>query len=117
MNTKSSGEVNFIIYKKKGDSAYTAVCLDFDIVETGDNPDKLRQSIEEAARMHIATVLEMKLSEDLLNRHAPAEYWDYARKVVADYEQSLERDERRQKHKAPSLSDIWMRNTQELLPA
>ena len=120
MNTKTNGEINFIIFKDKKDDSYTAVCLDFDIVEQGSDPSALRLSIEEAARMHLETVREFNLDEKLLNRHAPKSYWDRARVAVAAYEESLERDTRKSytgNHKKSSLRDIWMRNPQELLPA
>ena len=115
MNTKRSGAVNFIIYKDIKDSLYTAVCLDFDIVEQGINPELLRKSIEDAAKMHVETVINMNLNENLLNRKAPKVYWNRAKKAVAAYENSLE-DEAYKREKL-SLRDIWVRNTQELVGA
>lgn len=113
MNTKQSGSVNFIIFKDTKDSLYTAVCLDFDIVEQGEDPNALRISIEEAAKMHVETVINMNLDETLLNRNAPKPYWNRARKAVADYEESLE--EASTKNKKLSIRDIWVRNPQELV--
>lgn len=117
MNTKESGEVNFIIFKEKDNDEYTAVCLDFDIVESGDDIEFLRKSIEEAAKMHIETVRGFGLDDALLNRHAPEAYWDVAKKVVADYDKSLARERDYVTHPMPSLRDLWTRSTRELLPA
>ncbi|MGB4762087.1 MAG: hypothetical protein WBP12_01865 [Candidatus Saccharimonas sp.] len=116
MNTRSSGEVNFIIFKDSNDGDYTAVCLDFDIVEQGSDLNALRDSIEEAAQMHIETIMQMNLDEKLLNRRAPEVYWNRARRAVAAYEESLDR-RIGEKPKVQNIRDIWTRNTQELLPA
>ncbi len=117
MNTKRSGEVNFIIFKEKTGDSYTAVCLEFDIVETGNDLEFLRKSIEEAAKLHIETVRDFNLDDSLLNRHAPKAYWDMARQVVADYESSLVKEHANQSHSMSLLRDLWTRNTLELLPA
>ena len=109
MNTKAGGEVNFIIYKDSKANEYTAVCLDFDIIETGDDPDELRLSIEEAARMHITTIIEQGLSDKLLNRPAPVKYWNIAKKW-----QSITR---RHLSANPVSLDMWLRDTKELVPA
>ncbi|KKR85919.1 MAG: hypothetical protein UU32_C0027G0010 [Candidatus Woesebacteria bacterium GW2011_GWB1_41_10] len=74
INTKESGLVEFLVYKE-GDS-YVGVCLTFDIIEEGNNPTELQRSIKEAAELHLETVIKNKLSDELLNRHAPAEYWE-----------------------------------------
>ena len=132
MNTKAGGEVNFIIYKDSKANEYTAVCLDFDIIETGDDPDELRLSIEEAARMHITTIIEQGLSDKLLNRPAPVKYWNIAKKMAEHYEASLERDYHSKQISAKSATtktkagkskahpvslDMWLRDTKELVPA
>ena len=73
-NTKERGVVEFLTYKE-GD-AYIGVCLTFDIVEEGTSPIELMRSITEAAELHLETVVKNNLSEDLLNRYAPEEYWE-----------------------------------------
>ncbi|MFA5013423.1 MAG: hypothetical protein WC520_02545 [Candidatus Paceibacterota bacterium] len=72
-NTKSKGFVEFFVYKEK--DAFIGVCLTFDIVEEGKDPKKLMDSLHEAALLHIKTVIDKNLSDDLLNRYAPVEYW------------------------------------------
>jgi predicted RNase H-like HicB family nuclease len=113
MNTKTSGAVNFIIYKDTKGSDYTAVCLDFDIVEHGSDPNALRESIEEAAQLHIETIVDMNLNEKLLNRRAPEIYWNRARRAVAAYEESLEKNSLKGTNRL-RIRDIWTRNSQEL---
>jgi len=72
-NTKKRGMVEFLFYKEK--NRYIGVCLTFDIVEEGKDLKKLRQSLEESARLHLKVVIKKNLSEDLLNRYAPEKYW------------------------------------------
>jgi hypothetical protein len=73
-NSKKQGIVEFTLFKE--DDHYVAVCLTFDIVLEGDDPSVLKQEIVRAAQLHLQTVSEMGLSEELLNRPAPKEYWD-----------------------------------------
>ncbi len=73
-NTKQSGTTEFLVYKE--DSGYVGVCLTFDIVEEGSDPIELMKSIKEAAELHLETVMKNDLSDELLNRYAPNEYWE-----------------------------------------
>ena len=72
-NTKEGGVVEFLTYKEG--KAYIGVCLTFDIVEEGADPVALARSLKEAAELHVETVIKNDLSDDLLNRYAPEEYW------------------------------------------
>lgn len=72
-NTKAKGVIESLVYKE-GD-VYVGVCLTFGIVEEGNDPVKLMQSIKEASLLHLRTVVARKMSDDLLNRYAPDEYW------------------------------------------
>ena len=73
-NTKNKGLLEFLIYPERG--KYVGVCLTLDIVEEGKDSIKLMESIREAAAGHVLLVIKKKLSDDLLNRPAPNEYWD-----------------------------------------
>lgn len=73
-NNKKGGTVEYIVYKEG--KTYVGVCLTFDIVEEGENPTELMKSIKEAAELHLETVIKHNLSDQLLNRYAPKEYWD-----------------------------------------
>lgn len=87
-NTKEKGNIEFFIYQNKSGGNFTGVCLTFDIVEEGTDPESLMKSLEEAALLHIEAVRENKLSDTLLNRPAPKKYWN-------KYLQSLERLQRK----------------------
>ena len=73
-NTKEKGLLEFLVYLEK--STYIGVCLTLDIVEEGKDPAKLLKSIQEAATSHVILVIKKNLSDELLNRPAPDEYWE-----------------------------------------
>lgn len=73
-NTKENGTIEYIVYEEGKN--FVGVCLTFDIVEEGENPTELLKSIKESAELHLETVIKNKLSDDLLNRYAPKEYWN-----------------------------------------
>lgn len=81
-NTKEKGTIEFLVYKKG--KTFIGVCLTFDIVEESDNPEKLMESIQKAAQGHLKVVREKNMSDDLLNRYAPKEYWDIYYKAIED---------------------------------
>ena len=72
-NTKERGIIECLVYKES--NAFVGVCLTFDIVEEGDNPTELMKSVREAAELHLETVIRNNLTDELLNRYAPEEYW------------------------------------------
>ena len=110
--TKKGGTVQFLMYRDKGDSMYTAICLTFDIVEHGNNPDELKDSIEEAARLHFESVVKNQLDDKLLNRSAPQEYWKILYEAMTENEK-----EKKDKQEVPAVSDIWNRSKKELVAA
>lgn len=73
-NTKERGRIEYLTYKDE--DKYVGVCLTFDIVEEGDDPIALMKSVEEASLLHLEAVIKENLSDNLLNRYAPEEYWD-----------------------------------------
>lgn len=85
-NTKENGTIEYIVYKEG--KSFVGVCLSFDIVEEGENPTELLKSIREAAELHLETVIKNKLSDDLLNRYAPKEYWDKYFEISRNLEKS-----------------------------
>ena len=82
INTKKKGTIEFLVYKEG--KTFVGVCLTFDIIEEGNNPEKLMESIQEAAQGHLKVVREKNMPDDLLNRYAPKEYWDIYYKVIGD---------------------------------
>ncbi len=73
-NTKEKGLIEYFVYPE-GDK-FVGVCLTFDIVEEGNDPGQLMESIKEAAQLHLSIVIKENMSDELLNRYAPKEYWD-----------------------------------------
>ena len=102
-NTKEEGLMEFMVYPGE-DSRFIGVCLTFDIVEEGVNAEEVMRSIQKAAELHLETVCEKNLSDDLLNRYAPEEYWD----------KYLEFQEMMQKPREMSLSTPMSASVQRL---
>lgn len=73
-NTKKIGQATVFIYPEG--KKFVGVCLEFGIIEEHKNLDVLRHNIREAVEGYIEAVVKNNLSEDLLNRHAPKEYWN-----------------------------------------
>lgn len=73
-NTKKRGIIRFFVYKKG--KTYVGVCLELDIVEEGENVEKLKKSLIEAAQGYVETVIKEKMDDKLLNRPAPKNYWN-----------------------------------------
>ncbi|MDO8520705.1 MAG: hypothetical protein Q7S52_01185 [bacterium] len=74
VNTKENGTVEFTIFEEN--STFVGVCLTFDIVVEGANYEEVREQLIDAAKVHIETVRRNNLPVELLNRHAPQEYWE-----------------------------------------
>jgi len=82
LNTKNKGTIEFLVYKEG--KTFVGVCLTFDIVEEGSDSERLMESIQEAAQGHLEVVRKNNMSDDLLNRHAPKEYWNIYYKAIED---------------------------------
>lgn len=65
---------------------FVGVNLTFDIVEEGSDPIALMDSIKEASILHLECVVRENMSDELLNRHAPKEYWDRYFKALEQIE-------------------------------
>lgn len=115
-NTKKSGVIKFLIYREKGDSMYTAVCLTFDIVEHGNNIDELKESIQEAAKLHLESIVKNNLNDKLLNRSAPQQYWKILYEAMTAGEKNIE-EQQENRQEVPAVSDIWNRSSKELVEA
>ena len=83
-NTKERGVIEFLVYKEK--NTFVGVCLTFDIVEENNNPVDLMKSLKEAAELHLETVRKNGMTDDLLNRYAPDEYWKKYFKAAREIE-------------------------------
>lgn len=74
-NTKDRGTMRFLYLRLKGEAAFVGVCLDFNILEEGTDLERVKMNLRNASLLHLQTVQEKNLSDDLLNRHAPEKYW------------------------------------------
>ena len=83
-NTKKKGNIEYVIYKSG--RQYVGVCLTFNILEEGVDPEKLKESIQEAALLHLDVVRRNNLSDDLLNRYAPEKYWKIYFDSIKEYQ-------------------------------
>lgn len=73
-NTKHKGLIEFLIFREG--PQYVGVCLTFDIVVEDSSRESVEKGIEDAAKLHLRVVQKKRLPDELLNRHAPKEYWD-----------------------------------------
>ena len=76
-NTLKSGKVRYIIFKE-GDTWY-GVALEFNIVEEGDDPRMVMQSLFDAIQGYVETAQKLKLRPMPLNQKPDKEYqklWD-----------------------------------------
>lgn len=83
-NTYKRGVATTIIYPE--DNLYTAVCLEFDLVEQAEDFGEVKDKIDDAVRSHVETVVRNKLPEGLLNRPAPEKYWKKYKEIVQKLE-------------------------------
>jgi predicted RNase H-like HicB family nuclease len=71
-NTYRSGHIRNIIFKEGG--TWYGVALEFNIVETGDDPREVMLLLDEAMRGYIKSAIKSKLSESVLNQKTDPEY-------------------------------------------
>ncbi|KKU66913.1 MAG: hypothetical protein UX89_C0018G0011 [Parcubacteria group bacterium GW2011_GWA2_47_16] len=71
-NTLKNGSVRVIIFKDKKD--WVGAVLELNIVESGDNPQTLMSSLEEAIQGYVCVVAKERLDESLLNQKPNPEY-------------------------------------------
>lgn len=74
-NTKREGKFTLFVYREKS-NYYIGVNLDFDLIQEGKNAPETMEKIKEVSLGFLETVIKKNLSDDLLNRAAPKEYWE-----------------------------------------
>ena len=79
LNTKDKGFFTYIMYKE--DEDYVAVCLNLNLVEYDSDPEKLKQSIEEASLSYLKTVKTKKLPDDYLNQIPEKRFLDKLKEI------------------------------------
>lgn len=102
-NTKKRGIMEFLFYKEG--NKYVGVCLTFDIIEESKDIEMLKESIKEAAFLHLKVVQDKRLSDELLNRYAPIEYWKKYFKFL-NYLTAKKKEEEKIKQPLPETSNI-----------
>lgn len=80
-NTYDSGTVTFLILKDNALDRFIGVCLEFDLETEGKTKEEAQNLIHEYARLWLSNVRENKLSEELLNKDAPEEYWKIIQEI------------------------------------
>jgi len=76
-NTLQKGLVRFIIFRE--DDTWYGVCLDFNIVETGDTPQEATLLLSEAIEGYLESARKVKARPYILNQKSDPEYeemWD-----------------------------------------
>jgi hypothetical protein len=76
-NTLEKGSVRTIIFKEG--ATWFGVALDFNVVESGDDPREVMIMLDEAIRGYVMSAKKSKLRPIVLNQTADAEYeklWD-----------------------------------------
>jgi hypothetical protein len=111
MNNFSKGNVRFLVFKKKGESLWTGVCLDFGIVLQGENPECLVAELKEAAKGYLYAAKKEGLGKYILNNQAEEEYFDLFEKLVKS---QIDKQEDRVQRAYPSFS-VTKISKQELM--
>ncbi|MBI3420745.1 MAG: hypothetical protein HY006_01655 [Candidatus Sungbacteria bacterium] len=68
------GSVRYIVFQDKGDNAWYAAALEFNIVESGDDPRQALFGLFEAIRGYAASARNIKTRLDILNQKPDPEY-------------------------------------------
>ncbi len=71
-NTLQKGSARFIIFRE-GDAWY-GVCLDFNIVESGDTPQEATLLLSEAIEGYLESARKIKSRPNILNQKPDSEY-------------------------------------------
>jgi len=74
MNTYQKGSIRTIIFKDK--DVWVGVALEFNIVETGDDPREVFLMLDEAIRGYIYSAKKAKIRPSILNQVSDKEYED-----------------------------------------
>ncbi len=84
-NTIRNGSVRTIIFKE--DDIWYGVALEFNIVESGDNPKEVESSLNEAVVGYVENAVKNKLSDVVLNQKTDPEYEKLWREIVSSKKQ------------------------------
>jgi predicted RNase H-like HicB family nuclease len=79
MNTYQKGSVRTIIFKDN--NVWVGVALEFNIVETGDDPREVFLMLDEAIRGYVMSAKKSKIWQSVLNQVPEKEYEDLWKKL------------------------------------
>ncbi len=79
MNTYQKGSVRTIIFKDK--DVWVGVALEFNIVETGDDPREVFLMLDEAIRGYVISAKKAKIRPHILNQVSDIEYENLWKKL------------------------------------
>ncbi len=80
MNTYQKGSVRTIIFKDS--NVWVGVALEFNIVETGDDPREVFLMLDEAIRGYVISAKKAKIRPSILNQVSDKEYEDLWKKLT-----------------------------------
>jgi hypothetical protein len=75
-------ELKILVIKQEKE--FYAICINFNIAETGSTFSEAIDKVIELSKFHIETVIKEKLTPSLLDRTASKEYWDLWEKAQID---------------------------------
>ncbi len=79
MNTYQKGSVRTIIFKDK--NVWVGVALEFNLVETGDDPREVFLMLDEAIRGYVISAKKAKIRPYILNQVSDIEYENLWKKL------------------------------------
>ncbi len=79
MNTYQKGSVRTIIFKDK--DVWVGVALEFNLVETGDDPREVFLMLDEAIRGYVISAKKAKIRPHILNQVSDIEYENLWKKL------------------------------------
>lgn len=91
-NTKKTGKLRFIFYKRAKDKKYTGACLELGLISESPNLDYLKESLVDAAKGYVENIIAHNLDEKLLNQPAPQEYWEIYKIILKELNEPKQND-------------------------
>lgn len=92
-NTKEKGNVEQVVFYNSNDKCWVGVCLTFNLLVEGATEEEATLKIKKLSLDYISFIRENNLSDNLLNRPAPSEYWDIYKSVKSHSENTLNKNE------------------------
>lgn len=90
MNIRNKTILHFIIFKEDNEKEYTGICYELSLVLTSSDTEKLKEELTSTAQNYVKTILEEKLSGNLLNQQdkLPKKYQYLFKAFDVDHQRS-----------------------------